>query len=139
MSVISIRKKNGDPVWKTITSRTRLKFSIAVIVANFILGIIAMLLGSDLTELGIFLAMSNSPLYVYVLGESLRPTKLPESYFNQQHGGSGGLGTIIHGEQGDRFSGINMGNYYDGYTMPPQNANSNQQINIIDKKESEIG
>jgi hypothetical protein len=53
---------------------TRLRFSVWVIIANFILGILGMILGADLTALGIFLAMSNSPLYAYVLGRSFRPS-----------------------------------------------------------------
>lgn len=47
------------------------------------LGIIAMFLGSDLTALGVFLAMANMPLYTYILGESLAPTKIPDSYYEQ--------------------------------------------------------
>lgn len=92
---MKIVKRNGEPLFKTITPRTRLKFSIGVIVANFILGIICMLIGGDLTALGVFLAMANSPLYVYVLGQSFAPTQIPDSYYNQSHGGAGGLGTII--------------------------------------------
>ena len=51
---------------------TRLRFSIYVIIANFIFGGIAMWLGIDLTTVGTFLSLSNAPLYVYVLGRSYR-------------------------------------------------------------------
>jgi len=90
---VKILKKNGEPMWKN--QRTRLKFSIGVIIANFIAGIIGMLLGADLTALGVFLSMANAPLYVYVLGQSFAPSKIPDQYFDQAHTGSGGLGTIV--------------------------------------------
>jgi len=80
---------------------TRLRFSVWVIIANFILGVIGMALGADLTALGVFLAMSNAPLYAYVLGRSFRAATVPRGYYNQPHGGAGGLGQIIHGEQGN--------------------------------------
>jgi len=80
---------------------TRLRFSIWVIIANFILGIIGMLVGTDLTALGVFLALSNSPLYVYVLGRSFRPSQIPDQYYNQPHTGSGGLGDILNKDNDD--------------------------------------
>ena len=93
---IRIEKKNGESVFKTITPRTRLKFSIGVITVNFVLGVVGMLLGADLTALGVFLAMANMPLYTYVLGESFSPTKIPDSYYNQAHSGSGGLSGLLN-------------------------------------------
>ncbi len=51
---------------------TRLRFSIYVIIANFIFGIVAMFLKIDLTTVGAFLSLSNAPLYVYVLGRTYR-------------------------------------------------------------------
>ena len=69
---------------------TRLRFSVWVIIFNFIMGIVGMYLGSDLTSLGVFLAMSNAPLYVYVLGRSFRPAQISEEYFKHPSSGSGG-------------------------------------------------
>jgi len=52
----------------------RLRFSIIVIIANFIIGIIGIKYGADLSALGTFLLLANSPLYVYILGDSYRPS-----------------------------------------------------------------
>ena len=52
----------------------RLRFTIAIIVVNFLIGIYGISQGADLTELGTFLALSNTPLYVYILGDSYRPS-----------------------------------------------------------------
>jgi len=97
---MKIVRSNGKPLLsdKSLMKHpsTRLRFSIFVIIANFALGIVGMVLGSDLTALGVFLAMANVPLYTYVLGDSFRPNKIPDSYFEQAHSGSGGLGTILH-------------------------------------------
>jgi hypothetical protein len=54
----------------------RLRFSIAVIIANFIIGFFGIIKGADLTALGTFLALSNTPLYAYILGDSFRPSNL---------------------------------------------------------------
>jgi len=51
---------------------TRLRFSIWVIIANFIIGIVAMILQYDIVAIGTFLSMANSPLYIYILGRSYR-------------------------------------------------------------------
>lgn len=51
---------------------TRLRFSIYVIIANFIIGILAMFLKLDIVAVGTFLSMCNSPLYIYILGRSYR-------------------------------------------------------------------
>ncbi len=56
----------------------RLRFCIAVIIVNFIMGIVGMLFGINLLTLGGFLSLSNSPLYVYVLGDSYRPSNLKD-------------------------------------------------------------
>ena len=56
----------------------RLRFSIAVIIANFIIGVIGILYGANLLTLGAFLSLSNSPLYIYVLGDSYRPSNLKD-------------------------------------------------------------
>jgi hypothetical protein len=54
----------------------RFRFSLVVIAVNFLLGGMGMYLKADLVQLGTFLVMSNSPLYVYILGESYRPSNL---------------------------------------------------------------
>lgn len=56
----------------------RLRFSVWVIVANFLIGILGIFQGADLQALGIFLAMSNAPLYAYVLGDSFRASNLTD-------------------------------------------------------------
>lgn len=50
----------------------RLRFSIWVIVANFAIGALGILKSADLTALGTFLALSNTPLYAYILGDTFR-------------------------------------------------------------------
>jgi len=56
----------------------RLRFSVWVIVANFAIGVLGILKGADLQALGVFLALSNAPLYAYVLGDSFRPSNLTD-------------------------------------------------------------
>ena len=56
----------------------RLRFSMAVIIINFIMGVAGMYFRTDLSKLGVFLMMSNSPLYVYILGDSYRPSNLKD-------------------------------------------------------------
>lgn len=51
---------------------TRLKFSIYVIIINFLFGLAGIWFKVDLVALGTFLSMSNAPLYVYVLGRTIR-------------------------------------------------------------------
>ena len=53
----------------------RLRFSIAVIVANFMLFSFGVYHGADLGDLGVGLAMINSPLYAYILGDTYRASK----------------------------------------------------------------
>ena len=52
----------------------RLRFTIAIIVLNFLIGLYGISQGADLTALGTFLALANTPLYVYILGDSFRPS-----------------------------------------------------------------
>lgn len=54
----------------------RLRFSVAVIIANFVIGLVGIFQGADLQALGVFLAMSNAPLYAYVLGDTFRASNL---------------------------------------------------------------
>lgn len=126
---------------------TRLRFSVYVIIANFLAGIIGMVLGTDLTALGVFLSLSNSPLYVYVLGRTLRSSSVPKEYYNQPHTGSGGIGDIING--GYDYYGDEGDTEYeyrsplrDGYNIPTGVAEKTEKPktpNIIEKDEEEIG
>jgi len=52
----------------------RLRFSVIVIIVNFIIGAFGIYHNTDLQALGMFLAMSNAPLYAYVLGDTYRPS-----------------------------------------------------------------
>jgi hypothetical protein len=56
----------------------RFKFSIWVIVANFMIGMFGIWHGADLTALGVFLALSNTPLYAFVLGDTFRPSDVDQ-------------------------------------------------------------
>ncbi len=62
----------------TLPKSKRLRFSIAVIIANFAIGIFGIIKGADLSALGTFLALSNTPLYAYILGDSFRPSNLKD-------------------------------------------------------------
>lgn len=150
---MKVVRSNGEPVWSSKSliknPSTRLRFSIWVIVANFLLGIIGMVLGSDLTALGVFLGLSNAPLYAYILGRSFRPSQVPDEYFNQSHGGAGGLGGVL--------SNINQNNQVDQnqvFTQPaavniptqsndksdmPIEKESNKPIKVIKKDPEDIG
>lgn len=57
-----------------IAASKRLRFSIAVIIVNFLIGGFGIYHVADLSDLGMFLALSNSPLYVYILGDTVRPS-----------------------------------------------------------------
>ena len=58
-----------------IPASKRLRFSIAVIIANFVMGVFGIYYGADLGDFGMFLALSNTPLYVYILGDTYRPSR----------------------------------------------------------------
>jgi uncharacterized membrane protein YgcG len=149
---MKIVRSNGNPILSNKSllkdPSTRLRFSIWVIFANFILGVVCMILGGDLTALGVFLSMANSPLYVYVLGRTFRPSQIPDSYFQQQHGGAGGLGTIVNnqggGSYGGEYSPTNNQGYIptDDYNIPTSKATSTDKpdpVKTVKKDESEIG
>ena len=53
----------------------RLRFSVAVIIANFLIFGFGIYHGTDLGDLGVGLAMINSPLYAYILGDTYRASK----------------------------------------------------------------
>jgi len=96
---MKIVRRNGEPLWSKYSllknPSTRLRFSIWVIIANFIMGTIGMILGTDLTALGVFISLCNTPLYAYILGRSFRGAQIPDSYYNQSHCGSGGASAIL--------------------------------------------
>jgi hypothetical protein len=148
--MVKLVKGDGKPLFSSPSKR--LKFSICVIVANFIIGIIGMFLGADLTALGVFLSLSNAPLYVYILGESLRPTQVPDKYYEQQHSGAGGLGNIIgHGGSSSSWGSVSWGSTniddndkgIDEYNIPTTKASSSttkpKAIKPAKKDASEIG
>ena len=51
-----------------------LELTITFIAINTALALVAIGKGADLTALGTFIALSNVPLYGYLLGESFRPS-----------------------------------------------------------------
>jgi hypothetical protein len=70
---IELQLYNHQPA-TTMTKSKRLKFSMTIIAINFLFGIYGIHAGTDLGDLGTFLALVNTPLYVYVLGETYRPS-----------------------------------------------------------------
>jgi len=58
-----------------MSNSKRLKFSITIIAINFLFGVYGIHAKIDLTDLGTFLAMVNTPLYAYIFGETYRPSK----------------------------------------------------------------
>jgi len=147
--MVKVVKDDGKPLFSSPSKR--LKFSIWVIVANFILGIVGMVLGADLTALGVFLSLSNAPLYVYVLGESFRPTPVPDKYYEQPHGGAGGLGEIFNnGVYGSSWGNVSWGSSTidddnkgkDEYNIPIDKLSTTtkpKSVKPVKKDESEIG
>ena len=83
MIKFKITKVNGEPFFSKnsliMNQSTRLKFSIWVIIANFTIGIIGMLLKTNLESLGIFLSLCNSPLYAYIWGRTVSKYKIEKS------------------------------------------------------------
>lgn len=141
-------KNNNEPSNSLLKNNsTRLRFSVYVIIANFIAGIIGMVLGTDLTALGVFLSLSNTPLYVYVLGRTLRASSIPDDYYKQPHSGSGGLGTILNNDEYDYYNqGYNDYDYRyptrDDYNIPfdiAERTENPKNPNIIEKNYDEIG
>jgi hypothetical protein len=58
----------------TLPKSKRLRFAVGVLIANFVVVIFGMWKGTDLVALGTCLMMINAPLYVYILGDSYRPS-----------------------------------------------------------------
>ena len=56
--------------------RTRAKITIVCLGINFAVVILGLFLKSDISDLGTGLALINGPLYVYILGQSIRPSKI---------------------------------------------------------------
>ena len=59
---------------KKITKSKRLGTSTIVLAANFLIFLYGISKGADLQGLGTGLAMLNAPLYVYLWGETSRPS-----------------------------------------------------------------
>lgn len=53
----------------------RLKFAIALIGVNILIGVIGIICDVNLATLGMGLSMINSPFYVYIVGDTIRPAK----------------------------------------------------------------
>lgn len=119
-------------------SSTRLRFSVWVIIANFIMGIVGMILGTDLTALGVFLGLANTPLYAYILGRTFRGSSIPREYFNQPHNGSGGIGDILN-NNGDYDDGSNNNSNYNDIYIDDNDKEKSNDIKIIKRDKSEIG
>jgi hypothetical protein len=56
--------------------RTRAKLTVVCLTANFLIAILGLILKSDMSDLGTGLSLLNSPLYIYILGQSIRPSKV---------------------------------------------------------------
>ena len=59
----------------TLPNSKRLRITMAGLLMNYIMFVIAMWRGADMSDLGAGLALLNSPLYVYIIGESWTPSK----------------------------------------------------------------
>lgn len=146
-------KKIGESLLKN--DSTRLRFSVWVIIANFIIGIVGIFLGSDLTALGVFLAMSNTPLYAYILGRTFRGATVPDQYYEQPHGGSGGIPGGNYNNRGGWYHNGRRNDDYDygrdrrrndekidDYNIPIEKTETTktpEPIETVQKDESEIG
>lgn len=61
----------------------RLIFTTIALGVNFFLILIGILKNVDLSSLGTAIAMINSPLYAYVLGETIRPSGLKKNNLDE--------------------------------------------------------
>lgn len=58
-----------------IPQSKRLRFAIIITAINFAIGIATLLIDpTALVAMGTFLLMSNSPFYIYIFGETFRPS-----------------------------------------------------------------
>ncbi len=86
-----------------LTKSKRLKFAIIVIAINLTIGMITLFVAPEvLVAMGTFLLMSNSPLYTYIIGETIRKS------YNKAYDAAGG-----------DASSNNTGNY--SYNDPEMN------------------
>jgi len=135
------KKNDSNSLLKN--NSTRLRFSVWVIIANYVIGIIGMLIGTDLTALGVFLGLSNTPLYAYILGRSFRGSSIPEQYYSQSHTGSGGITSIIENRTSKKEQTFyENGSEPDNYNMPTDISEKNkipESPKTVNKNEEEIG
>lgn len=68
-------------IFKSITpkSQSRTKLTVMCLLLNYVIVMFGIWKGADLSDLGTGLALLNSPLYVYVLGQSIRPSKIDDN------------------------------------------------------------
>lgn len=121
-------KKKKDSLLKN--DSTRLRFSVWVMIANFIMGIVGMIVGADLTALGVFLAMSNTPLYAYILGRTFRGATIPDDYYRQPHSGSGGIVNRNNDDEEDSNYNYDDEYSFDGEKRNKNRTQSNDDYNI---------
>ena len=55
---------------------TRMSITLGCLVLNYLIVMFGIFQGSDLSDLGTGLALLNAPLYVYVIGQSIRPSNI---------------------------------------------------------------
>lgn len=53
----------------------RFRVAVSALGINFAIFILGIFKGVDLSELGVGLAALNAPIYMYILGETYRPSK----------------------------------------------------------------
>ena len=58
-----------------ITQSKRLRFSALAMIANYIIFAFGIHRGADLSALGAGLALINTPLFAYVMGDTIRASK----------------------------------------------------------------
>ena len=62
--------------------KSRAKLTILCLATNYLIVVVGLFLKSDISDLGTGLALLNSPLYIYILGQSIRPSKVVEEQIN---------------------------------------------------------
>ena len=53
----------------------RFRYAIGIITVNILIGLLALIMGSDLIDAGIALLLINGPFYVFIVGDAIRPAK----------------------------------------------------------------
>lgn len=69
--------------------KTRAKITVSCLIANFSIVVLGLFLKADISDLGTGLALINGPLYVYILGQSIRPSKVTEENNNLNNNNNG--------------------------------------------------